>query len=97
MLQYVCLLKSRNILLPDKYDGFSSDWLIEGRVGHTASYVALYMIKKSTIDLICFANDISNCGQAYVWSLKSPTFLLPDIYDGLSADSLRLESRSRWQ
>ena len=66
MLQYVWLLKSTTILLPNIYEIFSADWQ-RGSVGHTDCYVALYMIKHIIMaKLIWCVNDISNCGPAYV-------------------------------
>ena len=46
MLQYVWLLKSHTTLLPT-YTMASRPTGLDGSVGHTDGYVALYMIKKN--------------------------------------------------
>ena len=61
----------------------------DGIVVNIDSKDALYMIKHIIMNkLIWGVNHISSCGQAmpqYVWLLKSPTFLLPNIYYGFSS------------
>ena len=100
MLQYAYLSKSRTTLLPYIYDGFSADWLrwecrslwqLRCFVYDKKKLVRLKQFHVLEILQIMVSHILHD-----VWLLKSPTTLLPVIYDGFSPDWLSWECRSHW-
>ena len=101
LLQYVWILKSPSTLLPDIYNGVPADWL-RWECRSRWQLRCLVYDKRKLARLIQFPvlvilQIVVRQMLQYVWILKSPSTLLPNIYDGFSADWIRWKCRSHWQ